>query len=75
MEKEREALQTKYRAEMQKNEQDVSDLDKQKCELEQQREALSVAKKEAASYFNMVHNDFRGHNAIEDIRELEDLSA
>ena len=75
MEKEREALQTKYRAEMRKNEQDMSDLDKQKRELEQKREALFVAKKETASYFNTVHNDFRGHNAVEDIRELEDLNA
>lgn len=75
VQKERNALQTKYNEEMRKNEQDMSDLDKQRRDLEEKRNALFAAKKEAASYFNMIHNDFRGREAVEDTRELEELNA
>jgi len=75
MDGKQQALTAQYRTDMRKNEQGFSDLTKQKKKLEEKKAGLFERKKQMNFYLSNVHNDLRGEDAVQDMRELEAMTA
>ena len=58
---------------MQRNEQELSDLNRQKKSLEERRQSLFNWKRRDMAYLNQLQNELRGENVKTDRRMIEGL--